>query len=124
MLVANEEVCAICMQHLCCPPDSACPANTISTALVVVCQSELLMVSADPAVPAAESDQWLVFEVTDTGCGISRRGLASLFTEYVQVSVVRNLSVAQLCFLCCCIRRNASSLMLASASFCSMHVHF
>ncbi|KAA6420686.1 MAG: histidine kinase [Trebouxia sp. A1-2] len=38
----------------------------------------------DPAVPAAESDQWLVFEVTDTGCGISQRGLASLFTEYVQ----------------------------------------
>lgn len=40
--------------------------------------------STDPAVPAAESDQWLVFEVTDTGCGISQRGLASLFTEYVQ----------------------------------------
>ncbi|DBA83742.1 TPA: hypothetical protein ACH3X1_006273 [Trebouxia sp. C0004] len=37
-----------------------------------------------PAVPAAESDQWLVFEVTDTGCGISQRGLGSLFTEYVQ----------------------------------------
>ncbi|KAL0047756.1 hypothetical protein WJX82_011186 [Trebouxia sp. C0006] len=40
--------------------------------------------STDPAVPAAESDQWLVFEVTDTGFGISQRGLASLFTEYVQ----------------------------------------
>ena len=32
-----------------------------------------------------ESNEWLVFEVTDTGCGISQRGLASLFTEYVQV---------------------------------------
>lgn len=52
----------------------------------------MLIVSADSAVPAAESDQWLVFEVTDTGCGISQRGLASLFTEYVQVSVVHPIT--------------------------------
>lgn len=38
--------------------------------------------------PAAESDEWLVFEVTDTGCGISQRGLGSLFTEYVQVGAL------------------------------------
>eukprot|EP00884_Botryococcus_braunii_P011489 jgi/Botrbrau1/20340/Bobra.0006s0013.5 len=28
--------------------------------------------------------QWLVFEVSDTGCGIAREGLRSLFQEYVQ----------------------------------------
>lgn len=37
------------------------------------------------ADPDGASDQWLVFEVTDTGCGISQHGLGSLFTEYVQV---------------------------------------
>ena len=41
--------------------------------------------NADPAVAPGEHDQWLVFEVTDTGCGISQHGLGSLFTEYVQV---------------------------------------
>lgn len=40
---------------------------------------------ADPASPNGESGQWLVFEVTDTGCGISQHALSSLFTEYVQV---------------------------------------
>lgn len=35
----------------------------------------------------ASCDEWLVFEVTDTGCGISKQGLASLFTEYVQVKL-------------------------------------
>jgi len=88
--------------------------------LVVKSQAGLLIVSADPAVPAAESDQWLVFEVTDTGCGISQRGLASLFTEYVQVSVVHNLSVVQCCFQCCCMPRNAYSLVLAFVSVCSI----
>lgn len=39
---------------------------------------------ADSREPSCE--EWLVFEVTDTGCGISKQGLASLFTEYVQVS--------------------------------------
>ncbi len=73
----------------------AWPAETTFIAFAVVCQSESSIVSADPAVPAAERDQWLVFEVTDTGCGISQRGLASLFTEYVQVSTVCNLSVVQ-----------------------------
>lgn len=43
------------------------------------------MCGADPAGPAGEGEQWLVFEVTDTGCGISQDGLGSLFTEYVQV---------------------------------------
>ena len=42
-------------------------------------------VCADPGVPSDNSDQWLVFEVTDTGCGVSQHALASLFTEYVQV---------------------------------------
>jgi len=71
-------------------------------------------------VPAAESDQWLVFEVTDTGCGISQRGLASLFTEYVQVSVVCKLSMVQWCSPSCCVQRTASSLMPAFALFCSI----
>ena len=101
------------MQHLCCTPDFA-PDLPIQSSLpiAVVCQPEKLIVSADPAVPAAESDQWLVFEVTDTGFGISQRGLASLFTEYVQVSVVHNSLLVQFCFLCCCIQFNASLLML------------
>lgn len=48
-----------------------------------------LPVPADlPEVSGAESDEWLVFEVTDTGCGISQRGLGSLFTEYVQVGAL------------------------------------
>ena len=98
------------------------PANTILGAFAVKCQPELLIVSADPAVPAAESEQWLVFEVTDTGCGISQRGLASLFTEYVQVSAVRNLSLVQWSSQSHCAQRNASSLMptFAFALFCSI----
>lgn len=48
------------------------------------------MCVADPAGPAGEGDQWLVFEVTDTGCGISQHGLGSLFTEYVQVQSLRD----------------------------------
>ena len=51
-------------------------------------------VLADPDASGAESDEWLVFEVTDTGCGISQRGLASLFTEYVQVSPQAAASLA------------------------------
>lgn len=35
---------------------------------------------------AQEPDRWLVFEVSDTGCGVARDGLRSLFKEYVQVS--------------------------------------
>ena len=31
-------------------------------------------------------EQWLVFEVADTGCGIAPEGLQSLFREFVQVS--------------------------------------
>lgn len=51
------------------------------------------------AVEAMESscDEWLVFEVTDTGCGISKQGLASLFTEYVQVRPVK--LHASICFV-------------------------
>ena len=44
-----------------------------------------MLCSAD-AADTNQTSEWLVFEVTDTGCGISQRGLASLFTEYVQVS--------------------------------------
>ena len=98
----------------------ALSASTICTAFAVVCQSESSIVSADAAVPAAESDQWLVFEVTDTGCGISQRGLASLFTEYVQVSVVCKLLMVQWCFPSCCAQRTASALMPAFALFCSI----
>jgi signal transduction histidine kinase len=29
-------------------------------------------------------DRWLVFEVTDTGCGIAKEGLHALFNDYVQ----------------------------------------
>ena len=29
--------------------------------------------------------QWLVFEVTDTGCGIAKEGLHALFNDFVQV---------------------------------------
>lgn len=47
---------------------------------------------ADPAVLPGDGDQWLVFEVTDTGCGIRQDGLASLFTEYVQVSSALRLN--------------------------------
>ncbi len=97
----------------------ASPANTIFVAFAVKSQAEGFIVSADPAVPAAESDQWLVFEVTDTGCGISQRGLASLFTEYVQVSV-HTLSLVQRCCPWCCIQRNASPFILAFVSFCSI----
>lgn len=46
---------------------------------------------ADPEGPGGESDQWLVFEVTDTGCGISQHGLGSLFTEYVQVGAAAHI---------------------------------
>ena len=31
-------------------------------------------------------DSWLVFEVTDTGCGIAKEGLHALFNDYVQAS--------------------------------------
>ena len=31
-------------------------------------------------------DGWLVFEVTDTGCGIAKEGLHALFNDYVQAS--------------------------------------
>lgn len=31
-------------------------------------------------------DRWLVFEVTDTGCGIAKEGLHALFNDYVQAS--------------------------------------
>ena len=84
------------------------PADLILGVFAVKCQPELLIVSAGPAVPAAESEQWLVFEVTDTGCGISQRGLASLFTEYVQVSAVRNLSLVHWSSPSGCAQRNAS----------------
>ena len=45
----------------------------------------MTVVCADPVGPTCDSDEWLVFEVTDTGCGISQHALSSLFTEYVQV---------------------------------------
>jgi len=32
-------------------------------------------------------DRWLVFEVTDTGCGIAKEGLHALFNDYVQVAI-------------------------------------
>lgn len=60
------------------------------------CQAELLCVDVDLQVPTEEGDQWLVFEVTDTGCGISQRGLETLFKEYVQVQRLitsRNLDI-------------------------------
>lgn len=34
---------------------------------------------------AEEQQHWIVFEVTDTGCGVTQDGLQSLFKEYVQV---------------------------------------
>ncbi|BDA48630.1 probable histidine kinase 3 [Coccomyxa sp. Obi] len=33
---------------------------------------------------AAHHDKWLVFEVADTGCGVAKEGLCSLFKEFVQ----------------------------------------
>jgi hypothetical protein len=33
-----------------------------------------------------EHEKWLVFEVSDTGCGVAKEGLRSLFQEYVQAS--------------------------------------
>ncbi len=35
---------------------------------------------------AAQHDKWLVFEVADTGCGVAKEGLCSLFKEFVQAS--------------------------------------
>lgn len=33
------------------------------------------------------AEQWLVFEVADTGCGIAPEGLQSLFQQFVQVGM-------------------------------------
>ena len=35
---------------------------------------------------AGQHDKWLVFEVADTGCGVAKDGLCSLFKEFVQAS--------------------------------------
>ena len=50
----------------------------------VVCRPDL-QGSAPQEAGTSAPGEWLVFEVTDTGCGIAKEGLHALFNDFVQV---------------------------------------
>ena len=66
------------------------------TELRCICRQDVQVnVSQEPSTSAPDS--WLVFEVTDTGCGIAKEGLHALFNDYVQAS--QRLLPAPICLL-------------------------
>ena len=82
------------------------------------------LVHADPEVQAGDNDQWLIFEVTDTGCGISQHALSSLFTEYVQVchdNICTHFAMQRQCHhmhACCVPLQQRKALYLQAVIFC------
>ena len=72
----------------------ACVKATAQRGLQLLCRAY------GRAADGQEQQHWIVFEVTDTGCGVTQDGLQSLFKEYVQVCPQPCTTSPVFCILC------------------------